>query len=112
MVSTSAVTYAKKCSKSIEDYCNISFCRRRNREYNINSNNAINDSNNIAADNDNSDSHDSNGNGYHETYSYFWNEFPGIVFDKNLTDAYEKVIHQKQNLLMMPKGAAGKSNIK
>ena len=87
----------------------LSFCRRRNRKYNINSNTAFNDNNNIAADNDNSDSHDSNGNRNHETY--FWNEDRGTVFEKNLTDTYEKIVHWKRNLFMMSNGAAGKKCI-
>ena len=82
------------------------FCRKRNREYNINSNTAINDSNNIVADNDNSASHDSNGDGDHETY--FWNKIRGTVFDKDLTDAYGKIVHWKRNLFIMPSGTVGK----
>ena len=61
----------------------LSFCRRRNRKYNINSDTVINDSNNIAADND-SDCHDANGNQDHETY--FWNKVRGAVLEKALTD--------------------------
>ena len=86
-----------------------SLCRRRIREYNINSNNAINDNNNIAADNDNSNRHESSGNGSHETY--FWNEVRGAVFEKCLTNVYEKVVHWKRNLFMMASGAVGKKYI-
>ena len=87
----------------------LSFCRKRNREYNINSNTAINDSNNMAADNDNSTSHNSNGDGDHETY--FWNEVRETLFEKDLTDAYEKIVHWKRNLFIMPSRAAGKKYI-
>ena len=69
------------------------FCRKKNRENTISSNTAINDSNNIAATSDKSDSHDSNGNGDYETY--FWNDVRGTVFEKDLTDAYEKIVHWK-----------------
>ena len=44
-----------------------SLCRKRNRENNINSNNAINGSDNTAEANDKSDSHESSGNGDHGT---------------------------------------------
>ena len=36
----------------------LSFCRKRNREYNVNSDTVINDNNNIAANNDNSNRQD------------------------------------------------------
>lgn len=79
-----------------------------NREYNINSNTEINDSNNIGADNDNSKSHNSIGNGDYETY--FWNEVSETVFEKYLNDAYEKIVYWKRNLLMMPSRAGRKRN--
>ena len=87
----------------------MSFCRKRNKENNINSNTAINDSSNIAATNDKSDSHDSNGNRDYETY--FWSDVRGTVFEKDLNDAYEKIVHWKRNLFMMPSGAVGKKYI-
>ena len=87
----------------------LSFCRDRNRENNINSNTAINDSNNIAATSDKSDSHDSSGNGDYETY--VWNDVHGTVCEKDLTDAYEKILHWKRNLFIMPSGVAGKTYI-
>ena len=74
----------------------LSFCRKRNRENNINFNTAINGSNNIAATNDKSDSHDSNGNGGYETY--FWNDVRGTLFEKDLNDAYEKIIRKDRTL--------------
>ena len=46
----------------------LSFCRNKNRENNINSNTAINESSIIVAANDKSDSHESNENGSYETY--------------------------------------------
>ena len=69
----------------------------------------INDSNNIAATSGKSDSHDPSGNGDYETY--FWNDVRGAVFEKDLTDAYEKIVHWKRNLFMMPSGVAGKKYI-
>ena len=87
----------------------LSFCRKRNRENKINSNTAINDSNNKAAANDESDSHDSNGNGDYETY--FWNDVRETVFEKDFSDAYEKIVHWKRNLFMIPSGAVGKKCI-
>ena len=91
----------------------LKFCRKRNIENNINSNTAINGSNNIVAATDKSDSHDSNGNGAYETY--FWKDVRATVFEKDLNDkiekihtnAYEKIIHWKRNLFMMPSGPAG-----
>ena len=56
-----------------------------------------------------SDSHNSNENGDCETY--FWNDVRGTVFKKDLTDAYEKMVQWKRNLLMMPSGATGKKYI-
>ena len=85
----------------------LSFCRKRNRENNINSNTAIND--NIAATKDKSDSHDPNGNGDYETY--FWNDVRGIVFEKDLTDVYKKIVHWKRNLFMMSIGVARKKYV-
>ena len=87
----------------------LSFCRKRNRENKINSNTAINDSNNKAAANDESDSHDSNGNRDYETY--FWNDVRETVFEKDLSDAYEKIVHWKRSLFMIPSGAVGKKYI-
>ena len=87
----------------------LRFCRKINRENNISSNTAINDSNNIAATNDKSDIHNSNGNGDYETY--FWTNVRGTVFEKDLTDAYENIVHWKRNLFRMPSGAAGKKYI-
>ena len=87
----------------------LSFCRKRNRENKINSNTAINDSNNKAAANDGSDSHDSNGNRDYETY--FWNDVRETVFEKDLSDAYEKIVHWKRNLFMIPSGVVGKKYI-
>ena len=63
--------YQRKFKTKRELLQYLKFCRRRIEEYNIDSNNAINDSNNMAADNDNSDSHNSNRNGDYKTY--FWN---------------------------------------
>ena len=87
----------------------LSFCRKRNRENNINSNTAIDGSNSREAANDKSDSHNSNRNGGYKRY--FWNDVRGTVFKKNLNDAYEKMAYWKQNLFMMPSGAAGKKYI-
>ena len=87
----------------------LSFCRKRNRENNINSNTAIDGSNSRDAANDKSDSHNSNRNGGYKRY--FWNDVRGTVFKKNLNDAYEKMAYWKQNLFMMPSGAAGKKYI-
>ena len=87
----------------------VSFYRKRNRENNINSNTAINDSNNISATKDKSDSHDSNGNGDYETY--FWNDVRGTVFEKDLTNAYKKIVHWKRNLFMVPSGVARKKYV-
>ena len=56
-----------------------------------------------------SDSHDSSGNGNQETY--FWNEVRGTVFEIDLPDAYENIVHWKRNLFMMPSCAAGKKYI-
>ena len=67
----------------------------------------INDTNNIAADNDNSDCHDSNGNGDYKTY--FWKKIRGTVFEKDLADAFENIVHWKRNLFMMASGTAGKT---
>ena len=53
-----------------------SFCRKRNRENNINGK---------------SDKHDSNGNGGYEPY--FWNDVRGTVFEKDFNDAYKKIVH-------------------
>ena len=72
-------------------------------------NTSINDSNNTVAANDKSDSHDSSGNGGYETY--FWNDVRRTVFKKDLNDAYEKIVHWKRNLFMMPSDAAGKKYI-
>ena len=83
----------------------LSFCRRRNVKYNTNSNTTNNSSNNIPTDNDNSDSHDSNGNGDHETC--FWNEDRGTVFEKDLPNSFERIVHWKRNLFIMSSGAAG-----
>ena len=102
-------TYANEHSKPIADYCSIWVFAEGETE-NINSNTAINDSNNIAADNDNSDSHNSNGNRDHETY--FWDKVCGTVIKKDLTDAYEKILHWKRNLYMMAREAVGKKYIK
>ena len=63
----------------------------------------------MAADNDNSTSHNSSEDGDHETY--FWNEVRETLFEKDLTDAYEKIVHWKRNLFIMPSGAAGKKYI-
>ena len=104
MDSTSTATYTNRGLLQ-----HLSFCRKRNRENNINSNTAINDSNNIAATNDKSESHDSNGNGDYETY--FWNDVRGTVFEKDSNDANEKIVHWKRNLFMMPSGAVGKKYI-
>ena len=86
---------AFKTNRGLQQH--LSFCRK------------INDSNNIAATSDKSDSHDSNGNGNYETY--FWNDVRGTVFEKDLTDAHEKIVHWKRNLFMMSSGAAGKNFI-
>ena len=59
----------------------LSFCRNRNRESNISSNTAINDSNNIVVANDKSDSHDSSGNRGYEIY--FWKDMRGAAFEKD-----------------------------
>ena len=42
---------------------------------------------------------------------YFWNDVRGTVFEKDLNDAYEKIVHWKRNLFMMSCGAAGKKYI-
>ena len=78
----------------------MSFCRKRNRENNINSNTVINDTNKVVVANDKSNSHKSNGNGGYKMY--FWNDVRGTVF---------KIVHWKQNLFMMPNGAPGKKYI-
>ena len=78
----------------------MSFCRKRNRENNINSNTVINDTNKVVVANDKSKSHKSNGNGGYKMY--FWNDVRGTVF---------KIVHWKQNLFMMPNGAPGKKYI-
>ena len=78
----------------------MSFCRKRNRENNINSNTVINDTNKVVVANDKSNSHKFNGNGGYEMY--FWNDVRGTVF---------KIVHWKQNLFMMPNGAPGKKYI-
>ena len=105
----SAATYANEGSKPREDYCNIWVFAERKTENNINSNTAVNDSTNIVAANDKSDSCDSNGNADYETY--FWNDVRGTVFEKDLNDAYEKIVHWKRNLFMMPSSAVGKKYI-
>ena len=69
----------------------------------------INGSNNIAATGDKSDSLDSNRIGDYETY--FWNDVYGKVFEKDLPDAYDKIVHWKRNLFMMPSGMVGKKYI-
>ena len=79
----------------------MSFCRKRNRENNINSNTVINDTNKVVVANDKINSHKSNGNGGYEMY--FWNDVRGTVF---------KIVHWKQNLFMMPNGAPGEKYIK
>ena len=78
----------------------MSFCRKRNRENNINSNTVINDTNKVVVANDKSNSHKSNGNGGYKMY--FWNDVRGTVF---------KIVHWKQNLFMIPNGAPGKKYI-
>ena len=78
----------------------MSFCRKRNRENNINSNTVINDTNKVVVANDKINSHKSNGNGGYEMY--FWNDVRGTVF---------KIVHWKQNLFMMPNGAPGEKYI-
>ena len=87
----------------------LSFCRMKGRENSINDNTATNDSNNKAVANDKSDNHESNGNRVYETY--IWNDVRGTVFEKHLNDAYEKIVHWKRNLFMMPSGAAVKKYI-
>ena len=42
---------------------------------------------------------------------YFWNDVRGTVFEKDLNDAYEKIVHWKRNLFKMSCGAAGKKYI-
>ena len=43
--------------------------------------------------------------------SYFWNNVHGTVFEKDLTNAYEKIVNWKRNLFMMPSGVAGKKYV-
>ena len=69
----------------------------------------MNDSNNIVAANDKSDSHNSNGNGGQKTY--FWSDVGGTAFEKDLSDAYEKIVYWNRNLFMVLSGATGKKYI-
>ena len=82
---------------------NLSFCRRRKRENKINPNAAINDNNNIAAVNDKSDSQALTETGIMKPTSGTMSV--ETVFVKDLTNAYKKISHWKQNLFMMPIGA-------
>ena len=95
---TSAVTFASERWRPIEDYCSIWVFAKGEKENNINSNAAINDSDNIEADNDNRDSYD-----YHRNEDY--------DSKKDLAKAYAKIVHWKQNLFMMPSCAKGKKYI-
>ena len=39
---------------------------------------------------------------------FYWNLVAGSTFEKDLNNAYEKVVHWKKNFLMLPSEAAGK----
>ena len=96
----------------------LNYCRRRNRYEGDNPNG------NIQTENDNHDnlnnnevdeitnatnSRQNNQNANQE--KFYWNDVAGTQFANELNNAYEKIVHWKRNLFMLPSGAAGKNYI-
>ena len=88
---------------------NLGFYRRRNITNNGNQTITTNNGN----DSNTSSSNNSNGNDIpHKIESqekFYWSFVAGSTFEKDLNTWYEKTVHWKKNLFMLPSGAAGKS---
>ena len=94
----------------------LNFCRRRNRQEgdNLNGNiptNNINHNNfNEVVEISNATNSCQNNQNENQEYSY-WNNVAGTQFANELNNTYEKIVHWKRNLFMLPSGAAGKNYI-
>ena len=97
----------------------LNFCRQRNRHEgdclngnkqtnninhdNLNNNEVVDEINNAT---------NSRQNNPHENQEYFyWNNVAGTQFANELNNTYEKIVHWKRNLFMLPSGAAEKNYI-
>ena len=97
----------------------LNFCRQRNRHEgdclngnkqtnninhdNLNNNEVVDEINNAT---------NSRQNNPHENQEYFyWNNVAGTQFANELNNTYEKSVHWKRNLFMLPSGAAEKNYI-
>ena len=96
----------------------MNFCQRRNRYEGDNPNGNI-QTNNINHDNLNNNEVDeinnatnSRQNNQNENQEYFyWNDVAGTQFENELKNFYEKIVHWKRNLYMLPSVVAGKNHI-
>ena len=43
--------------------------------------------------------------------TYIWGNYESDIFEKNLNNAYEKIVHWKKNIFLLPTGKAGKEFI-
>ena len=46
-----------------------------------------------------------------EREKFYWNTVPGSVYQKDLEEAYEQIVHWRKNVFMVPTGASGKKFI-
>ena len=87
----------------------LNVCRTRNMTNN--SNQAMTTTNDDNNDNT-SNSNNSNGNDIPDKIEsqekFYWNLVARSTFEKDLNNAYEKIVHWKKNFFMLPSGAAGK----
>ena len=96
----------------------LNFCRRRSKHEGDSPNGNI-QTNNINHENLNDNEGDeinnatnSRQNNQNENQEYFyWNDVAGTQFENELKNFYEKIVHWKRNLYMLPRVVAGKNHI-
>ena len=96
----------------------LNFCRRRSK-HEGDGPNGNTQTNNINHENLNDNEGDeinnatnSRQNNQNENQEYFyWNDVAGTQFENELKNFYEKIVHWKRNLYMLPSVVAGKNHI-